>query len=104
MSKDTEDMVEARLRPMADRKVDAVRQRLPGTRSFTVVDGKQSDPTVKEPKRQQLMGLQPEKYVVEAPIRGVDGGWRRVPRKVVDVLREQGQQVETRELTPETGE
>lgn len=90
--KETEDMVMARLQRPDERKVNAERNRLAGTRSFSRVNGKASDPTDADPKRQQKQGRQPRQVL--------DDKFRLVPRSMVEVMQARGQTVIIQEASP----
>lgn len=91
-----EETVTARLLPLQDRRTDAQRKRLAGTKSFTHVDGKATDPPDDfvagpgNPSPQQV-GIRPRGRHV------LDTKWRKVPASMVRTLRERGQIVQVQE-------
>ncbi len=89
-------MVTARLVPLSERRTDAQRHRLEGTKSFTQVDGKATDPPDDfvagpgKPSPQQV-GIRPHSRHV------LDTEWREVPASMVQTLRVQGEVVQVQE-------
>ena len=86
-------MVAARLLPLGDRRVDVQRQRLEGTKSFTRVEGKATDP----PEHFVASAGSPSPQQVGMKAMGryrIDTEWREVPMSMVATLREEGQIVQ----------
>jgi len=89
-------MVTARLLPLSERRVDAQRRRLEGTRSFARVDGKGTDP----PDDFVASRNNPSPQQVGMKAKGrhrIDTEWRKVPESMVIALRERGQMAQVQE-------